>query len=77
MKAMVAQFHARGVKVFFPYFIWDSNTKGGTRNEGVVRLSFVLLVFFSSLFLLLLLLLVSVQLVWFAVWLFASVTCNN
>ena len=27
---MVAAFHSRGVKVFWPYFLWDS----GTRNEG-------------------------------------------
>jgi hypothetical protein len=35
VRAMVEQFHSRGVKVFFPYFLWDSNTAGGTRNEGV------------------------------------------
>jgi iron(II)-dependent oxidoreductase len=30
LRRMVEQFHARGVKVFFPLLAWD----GGTRNEG-------------------------------------------
>ena len=31
VKQMVADFHRRGVKVFFPFMAWDQ----GTRNEGV------------------------------------------
>jgi hypothetical protein len=31
VKAAVAQFQARGVQVFWPYFLWDA----GTKSEGV------------------------------------------
>ncbi len=33
VRAMVEQFHKRGVKVFFPLLVWDT----GTRNEGAAN----------------------------------------